>query len=213
MRACEQLLSRLLVLATPVLHASHAQSTGTLAQPALTITASACTSAAVFGNGRGLCAALQSSDQAPRAQAPGSAYLPVGPFERFTMTQLCCAVCDPADEVRQVPNDSGPFFKWIEAGAGGFDRNRADSFYTTGSGDDAFAACVTVCRLSQSPFPDPLECIGFALDEEDVGGEARTVCTLLYNDMEQLVTEFVPTAETRVFTLDDCPTSTELGQM
>eukprot|EP00892_Ulva_mutabilis_P007887 jgi/Ulvmu1/5470/UM023_0006.1 len=123
------------------------------------------------------------------------------------------ALCDPEEEVRQVPNDSGPFFKYAESGGGGFDRNRAESFYTTGSDDDAFAACITVCRLSQSPpaFEDPLDCIGFALDVVDIQGEPTTLCTLLYN--EGVTREFVPQADTRVYTLDDCPTSTELAQM
>lgn len=122
-------------------------------------------------------------------------------------------LCDPAGEVRQVGVDTGPFFKYTEAGAGGFDRNRAESFYTTGDDSDTFEACITVCRLSQSPFDDPLNCIGFALDVEEVEGAQRTLCTLLYAERLGIVTEYLPTADSRIFTLDDCPTSTELAQM
>lgn len=128
---------------------------------------------------------------------------------------LCCgAVCDPAAEVRAIGADAGPFFQYREAGGGGFDRNRAASFYTTGDDDDALTACITVCRLSQSPsgVADRLHCIGFALDVEEVEGAQRTLCTLLYGNSD-VVTEYVPTAESRIFTLDDCPTSTELGEM
>eukprot|EP00892_Ulva_mutabilis_P007885 jgi/Ulvmu1/5469/UM023_0005.1 len=119
-------------------------------------------------------------------------------------------VCDPEEEVRQVPTDSGPFFRFIENSV---DRNRAKNFYITGSDEDAFAACITVCRLSQSPpvFEDRLHCIGFAPDIEDIQGEPTTLCTLLYNEGATL--EFFPRADTRVYTLDDCPTSTELAQM
>lgn len=126
------------------------------------------------------------------------------------------AVCDPAEEVRQVGVDTGPFAKYAEAGGGGFDRNRAESLTTSGSDADTLAACITVCRLSQSPpaFNDPLNCIGFALDDvEDEGGQ-RTACTLLYSPrLPGITTPYTPTPASRIFTLDDCPTSTELGQM
>ena len=127
------------------------------------------------------------------------------------------AVCDPAEEVRQVGIDTGPFFKYKEGGVGGFDRNRAESLTTSGSDADTLAACITVCRLSQSPNPfnDPLHCTGFALDVVEVDGAQRTVCTLLYlpQQLPGIVTEYTPTPGSRIFTLDDCPTSTELGQM